>query len=349
MSVKPTIPTLAEIRDRMNADTAYYLPGSASRPHKSLLSVLNTVFSGAIWSVYGFANWMLRQVDPLTADEAWLKIWGDKLGTPRKSAVSASGYGTFYGDETIKIPAKTLVQSIDQRRFYTAIDCYPGELVQIIAESAGYAHNLPVSIQSLTLVNPITGVQLSLMVGEITGGADQESLSDWAQRINEKLDQMQQIGDADDYVRLAKSAHTAIEDAWAYGNTPRLGDITIYCLLNRDADVKSTLSAATSVLGLTKNVGANIFLAVPISLPVDIRIAYDGFGNIPAAVQTLINTDIDALFLRKRQKNAYLYPEEIDRVIKAHFSENYTLLSPTAKVIPEADEIMKLNGAVVYE
>lgn len=349
MSVKPTIPTIPQIRERMNADTAHYLPGSNHRPYKSLLSVLNTVFAGAIWSVYGFADWILRQIDPLTADETWLTIWGEKLGVPRKSGTQAQGWANFYSADPMVIPAQTLIQTDDQRRYYTQSVGSSGERITILAETAGYAHNIPLANKRLKLVNPITGVELELMVGEIVGGADEESLPAWAARVNEKLDQMQQIGDADDYVRWAKSAHTAIQDAWVYSNRPRLGDITIICLLNRDADIDDTLASATQAMQLSKNVGANLFLAVPDSLAVDVRIAYHGAGAIPTDVQALINADIDALFLEKRKKNAYLYPEEIDRVIQAHFAEHYALLSPTAKIIPEADQIMQLNGQVSYE
>lgn len=344
MSVKPTIPTLAEIRDRMNADTAYYLPGSASRPHKSLLSVLNTVFSGAIWSVYGFANWMLRQIDPLTADEAWLKIWGDKLGITRKTAIKATGPALFTGDAQTEIPAGSVVQTTDGYRYVTTSATLTPYVVKLEAEYTGYAYNLPVN-QGLTLVNPITGIELQLTAGPITGGSDEETLISWANRINDKLGQMQQIGDADDYARWAKAAHTDIIDAWTYGNTPELGDITIFCLLHPAAiNAEAVLVTAKAELDRTRNVAGHIFLLSPNVLPVNVRIA----GAMDASTKVLINDDIKDLIISKRQRKGYLYPEEIERIISTRWHDEYTLLEPTAKMQASGDQVLNIGG-ITYE
>lgn len=340
-ATKPIIPTLGEIRDRMMADVAYYFPASGTRPLKSVLSVLITVISAAVWSLYGFTDWILRQIDPLTASEAWLVIWGARLGVPRKAATYATGSVTFTGAGVI--PAGTVLQSSDQRRYITQTTTTAGSAVAIRAETAGYAQNIPI-VTTLTLVNPIAGIALTANTSPIMGGLDQETLAAWAQRIAERLQQMQQIGDADDYARWAKQAHTAIQDAWVYGNTPALGDITIYCLLDAAADPVIVLPEAKAVLARIRNVGCNVLLRVPDTLPISVRIA----DIDDQAMQVAITSDINKLVLSKRTRKAFLYPEEIERLVGNYTNADFTLLAPTRKIIATDTQILSLAG-VAYE
>jgi uncharacterized phage protein gp47/JayE len=345
-ATKPIIPTLTEIRERMLADVAYYLPGSGNRPYKSVLTVLVTVVAAAVWSLYLFADWILRQIDPLTASEAWLVIWGARLGVPRKPATVASGTVTFSGSG--EIPAGTLVQSSDQRRYSTIAAVPAGQAVGIAALVAGYASNIPVTT-TLSLVNPVAGIALEASATAITGGLDAESLPDWAQRIAARLAQMQQIGDADDYTQWAKQSHTAIVDAWVYGNTPHLGDITIYCLLASGVDPALVLPEASTALDRIRNVGCNLILRTPDVLPVTVRIAGISGDGTGMAVRELITADIQSLIVAKRSRNAYLYPEEIERIIVSRYGgTDYVLLAPVRRIAATGDQIMSL-AEVIYE
>ncbi len=342
-ATKPIIPTLAEIRERMLADVAYYLPNSGTRPYKSVLTVLVTVVAGAVWSLHLFADWILQQIDPLTANETWLTLWAARLGVPRKPATVARGTVIFSGIGTI--PAGTVLQSSDQRRYITDQLVIAGEMAGITAVAAGYAGNIHTST-TLTLVNPIAGVRLDVTASPITGGLDAETLTLWAQRIAERLQQMQKIGDADDYSIWAKQSHTAIIDAWVYGNTPLLGDITIYCLLTADTDAAAVLPEANTALARIRNVVGNIILRTPDTLPVTIRIA-----GVPDAVeQAVITADIRALVIGKRTRNMYLYPEEIERIIARHVADQSAplLLEPIRKIAATGNSIMSLAG-VSYE
>lgn len=334
------IPTLNEIRERMLADVAYYFPASGTRPVKSVLSVLVTVVSGAIWSLYGFADWILRQIDPLTASETWLTIWGARLGVSRKPATFATGNIRFFGSGII--PAGTVLQAADQRRYVTQTDGIAGNIIAIQAATSGYAQNIPI-ISSLILVNPIAGIEISAAASVISGGLDQETLSSWAQRISYRLRDLQKIGDADDYTRWTKQAHTAILDAWVYGNNPLLGDITIYCLLDPAADAATVLPQAQLTLDRIANVGCRRILRVPDTLPISVRIA-----GIAPTLQAAISDDIAQLILSKRTRKAFLYPEEIERLVANHTDADFTLLAPTRKLAPPDTQIMSL-AEVVYE
>lgn len=341
MSVtKPTIPTLQAIRDRMMADVAYYLPGSGNRPYKSVLTVLITVFAGAVWSLYLFADWILRQLDPKTADDVWLEKWAAKLGVPRKAATYATGSVTLTGAG--EIPLGTVLQASDRRRYLTTQAGVADAAIPLQAESPGYAGNIPTPAV-LSLVNPIAGVQLNAPATAITGGADQETLSAWAQRIEEHLQQRQQIGDADDYARWAKQSHPAIEDAWVYGNTPALGDISIYCLLTPGSDAATVLPIASTALDRITNVCGTRHLLVPESLPVAVQIV-----GVESTVQAVVTEEIQTLFAQKRRRAAVLFPQEIERLIADHTTAEFVLLEPNRRITAADTQIMELSG-VTYE
>ena len=198
-------------------------------------------------------------------------------------------------------------------------------------------------LSNLTLVNPIAGIEISASASPIIGGLDQETLASWAQRISDRLRDLQKIGDADDYARWAKQAHTAILDAWVYGNTPLLGDITIYCLLDPVADAANVLPQAQLALDRIANVGCRRILRVPDTLPISIRIA-----DIAPTLQAAISDDIAQLILSKRTRKAFLYPEEIERLVANHTDADFTLLAPTRKLSATDTQIMSL-AEVVYE
>lgn len=339
MSAIPNIPTLPEIRDRMFADVAHYLPGSGSRPYKSVLSVVITVFAGAIWSLYGFASWILKQLNPLTASEAWLKVWGSRLGVPRIEAIAATGTVTFTGEG--EILTGTLLH-LNQRQYMVTQDGVVGEQLTIEALQPGYDSNIPIA-STLTLVTSISGVELTAEASPVIGGADQETLQAWAQRLDERLKRRQQIGDADDYASWARESHAAIRDAWVVSNTPALGDICIYCLLDVQADPAVIFPEAKSKLDRLRNVGGNVCLRSPESVPVLVRVAGVGGG----AVQSAITAAITDLIISKRSRNAYLYPEEIERIV-ANYTSDFTLLAPVTKIQANDTQILNLSE-VRYE
>lgn len=79
----PAIPTLPDIYGRICTDIELYLPGAAARAPESLLSTLAAAEAGAVHEVYGFLQWIVRQILPDTADEEVLVRWGNLLNVTR--------------------------------------------------------------------------------------------------------------------------------------------------------------------------------------------------------------------------------------------------------------------------
>ena len=333
-------PSLNEIRQRMNADLDYRLPAAQSRPAKSVLGVLTTVMSGAISSLYGFGQWITEQLDPMTCSEAWLEIWATHLNTPRKAATYASGAVVFNDDgQLTDIPANTrLRHEFSGNLYQTDIDGVTGQPIKLTSITAGIAGNLSDS-DVLVLETPIAGVSMQVDIVELSGGADQEQLSDWRLRISEKLVDGQRIGDNDDYKRWAVASHPSVKDARVFGNTPSHGEILIRVLGEASQPVlpDTVLADAQGDVDLLCNVGCLITLKPVLAESVDIRIA-----GIDEDTQSAIAAAISTLFESRAKFSAQLWPEEIERILEL-YTDEYTLLEPVSKRVSTDHSILVMG------
>lgn len=339
-------PSLQTLKHRIMADIDTQLPGAISRPQKSVLSVLAIVLAGVFHTLYGFGAWILQQIDPLTATEEWLLIWGSRLGVPRKPALSATGTCLFAGDSNIEIPAGTeIVNPVSKGVYKTLSSGAAGTFIDIEAIEPGLAGNRPLSEAEgrgnvFTLLTPVEGIELDVSITAITGGADQESLSSWATRIATRLKERQQIGDKDDYHEWALQSHTDIIDARVSPNTPAAGEITIRVVVQGDNPFPSAavLADAQQQIDTIRNAGATVYLAPMSQQAVAVRIA----GISDTATQTAIENDIKTMLSQKRERGSSLYPEEIERVIKAHQEGYASLLAPISKLELQDDSLFAL-------
>lgn len=334
------IPSLSQIRDRMNADLDYRLPAAQSRPAKSVLGVLTTVMSAAISSLYGFGQWITEQLDPMTCSEAWLEIWANHLNVPRKAATTATGTVLFNASgSSVEIPAETrLRQSSTGSSYQTTSAGMSSEPVALVALTVGEAGNLN-NGEQLMLETPITGVSMQAVVIELSGGADQESVSDWRLRISEKLSDGQLIGDNDDYKRWAKASHPLVVDARVFGNTPDHGQILIRILGEPSQPVlpESVMTDAQGDIDLLCNVGCLVTLQPVLTESVNVRIA-----GIDEDTQAIIAQDIAALFESRAKFSAQLWPEEIERILEL-YTDQYTLLEPVSRRAASEHSILVLG------
>src|SRR5574341_2077616 len=113
---RPTLPTLIE---RAAMDIEARLPGTDARLRRSNLNALARVHAGAVHGIYGFLDWISRQVIPDTADAEILDRWASWWGVPRKSAAQAKGNVTFAGTNGTAIPKATVLIRSDGTEFTT--------------------------------------------------------------------------------------------------------------------------------------------------------------------------------------------------------------------------------------
>ena len=326
----------------MLADLDYRLPAFQQRPKKSVIGVLTTVISSPISSLYAFGHWMMDQLNPLKASPEWLQYWADRLHVPRKQAIAAEGIVQFsnLGSYEGIIPAGTRFHhpalSVSYR---TLEDITPGLAVGAIAETLGVISDTAL-VEGFVLESPIAGLPMDVAVLDVfSGGADEESLTAWAARIDEQLKERQKIGDADDYKRWAKASHPDIEDAVVHENTPHLGFILIRVLGSAEDPVLSdeVIAEATTELNRLRNMAGVVQMFPVQEKTVDIEVA-----DVAEAYRSAIIEAIAELMKTRATFGARLWPAEIERVIAEH-TETYTLLYPVTVTAAAEDEILSLG------
>lgn len=333
-------PDLKTITTRMESDVNHYIPGAELRPRFSVIGVLVKVVGAAIHSLYQYAQNLLRNILPSTCHDDWLPAWAYVLRKPRKAATAAAGNVTFINEGNILIPSGTILQSSEGVRYLTNADATT--TATITALEPGYASNAP---QELKLATPISGVASNVTPGEISGGADEESLNDWRTRLITAFANRAKIGDADDYAEWAIDAHPAIKYAWVYGNTPQLGDITIIVATGNTDPVPdaATLAAVQTNLDRLRNVGCAIYLLAPTALPIPVTVQH-----IPAEYREVVLQALLAHIASLRDQGAVLYVADLHAAIRSVYSGIYSLSAPTQDVTAAQHELIIL-GAVTWQ
>ncbi|ECK7279390.1 baseplate J/gp47 family protein, partial [Salmonella enterica subsp. enterica serovar Anatum] len=169
--------------------------------------VYSRVQAAAVHTLYGYIDYLARNMLPDMCDEDWLYRHARIKRCPRKNAVSAKGFARWDGIAgTPEIPAGTQIQRDDQVTFTTlqTVKASGGLLrVPVIADVAGTAGNTDDGT-ALRLGTPITGIPSTGYADTLTGGADTEELETWRARVMERYYWIPQGGADPDYVIWAK-------------------------------------------------------------------------------------------------------------------------------------------------
>lgn len=144
------------------------------------------VQAAAVHTLYGYLDYLARNLLPDLADEAWLVRHGNIKRCPRKGATTAQGYVRWEGvQNAISMSSDTEIQR-DDGHTYTALastSVVNGVLrVPVRAQKAGQAGNCE-DKTALRLLRPITALSSTGYADEIQGGGDIEDLERWRQRI----------------------------------------------------------------------------------------------------------------------------------------------------------------------
>src|SRR5688572_25946030 len=98
-------PTLQELIDRAAAEFDARIPGADSRLRRSILSVLARALAGAVYGLYGFLDFLARQLFPDTAEREFLDRWAGIWGVLRSAGAFAAGPVTVTGANGTAVPA----------------------------------------------------------------------------------------------------------------------------------------------------------------------------------------------------------------------------------------------------
>jgi uncharacterized phage protein gp47/JayE len=203
-------PTPAQIRDRMTAELQAAL-GIDPPQRRSVEAALIRAQAGAAHELYGYVDWVARQVMPDTADADQLDRHAALWGVARRPAAASTGLVRMTGTSGALIPAGTEMRRSDGMVYHTleaATVTNTVAEIRVEAGTAGIEGDAAVGTR-LQLVAPIVGVASTITVTPdslgrgIIGGAAAEDDRTLRARIVATIRRPPQGGAAEDYRRWA--------------------------------------------------------------------------------------------------------------------------------------------------
>ncbi|MCF7558917.1 baseplate J/gp47 family protein [Pseudomonas petrae] len=335
----PNLPTLI-------TRTAADLASDALR--QSDAQVLARAISGTAYGLYGYLDWIARQILPDTADEAMLERQGLlRLETPRIAAKSSSGTASFQAATGAVLDADRVVQATDGRQYrvVTSVTTTAGLNVASIEAVEGGALGNAAAGLVLTLVQPVVGVDqtFTVLAPGLTGGSDQESVESLRSRVSRSYRVIPHGGDADDYVTWALEC-AGVTRAWTVKNYLGPGSVGVFFVRDGDATIIPDANEVATVQAYLESkapVTAEVFASAPVLKAVNytIKLTPD-----TSAVRAAVVAELADLHKRRAGLGSKLLISHIREAVSGAEGEtDSVVISPAADVPANANELLTVG------
>jgi len=338
-------PALADLIARAQADIESRLPGADASLRRSLLNVLARIHAGSVHALYGYLDWLAKQLMPDTAEAEHLERWSSVWGVNRLAATYATGSVTLTGTGTIPagaslVRADGVEYSVDAETIITASGA-----VAITAVNAGEAGNASAGSR-LTLVSPIAGVQPQGVVASLTGGADTEADEALRARLLARIQQPPHGGASFDYEAWALEAHPDVTRAWVYPLELGVGTVTVRVMTDdATADgipASTVIDAVQAHIDAERPVTAAVTVVAPVAVPLSLSI---GLSPNTSVVQAAVEAELRDLLRREAEPGGTVLVSHIREAISIAAGEfDHVLTSPTADVSHTTGQIATLGS-----
>ncbi|BBP99077.1 tail protein [Burkholderia sp. SFA1] len=345
-------PALTDIVARTRGDLLTRL-STDELLRRSDAEVLGRVLAGASHEIHGYLDWIARQVIYDTADDDILIRWASIWGVERKAAAAASGNVLATGTAGTLIPVDTLMKRSDGEEFSVTADTTLGAsetAVPVEAVEAGAAGNT-VAATSLTLLNPISGVQSVVAVDSagLTNGSDIESIASLRARFIARIQQPPAGGASADYERWALEV-PGVTRAWVYPKELGAGTVTVRFVRDNDASIipdAAEVQAVQDYIDDTSRrpVTAEVYVVAPVAVPLNFTIQ---LTPATAAVKAAVEAELRDLLLREAAPGVTLLISHIREAISTAAGEtDNVLVSPTTNQVYTTGQ-MPVFGSITW-
>lgn len=324
-------PTLQNIVDRIEGDITTRVENAASFLRRSVFKILARAYAGAVYTIYGYINYIKDQLFATTADVEYLEIIGSEYGITRKDADKATGIVRLTGTNGSVVIVGTELQFVDEQVYLTdetvIIDGGYAD-VGVTAKVAGSAGNQDPG-GSLTFVSPLVGIDTTATIDSlgITGGVDKESDDDLRDRILARKRQPPQGGAEFDYKTWALEVE-GVTRVWTFPLYQGIGTIGVAFVRDDDANtiipdsdqmqemydyiVEHTDPLTGLIIGCPVTAVPGLFI-----VPLTIESLNFSIGLYPndATTQANATTALENLILDKCGPGETLYQSDIVRYI----------------------------------
>ena len=344
MFVRPSLQTLI---DRIEADIEARLPDADAGVRRTVFNTLARVHAGALHSLYGYLDYLSRQVIYTTAEAEYLEQWSTIWGVQRVPAGLSGGNVTFTGTNGVTVPTGTIVQSASGWQYRTTADGTIASGTATIAVTAllgGVAGDAVVSTV-LDLVQPISGIASTATVasGGLTNGSEVEADSALRARLLARIQTPPHGGAVGDYVAWALSV-PGVTRAWCFPLYDGPGTVGVTFVRDNDVSIipdSGEVAAVQAYLDSVRPVTATVIVYAPTAVPLNLTIA-----AVPntLAVKNAITAELQDLLKRNGAPYTWLYLSQINEAISLAVGEtDHTLTVPSANIFYDNDEIATLG------
>jgi uncharacterized phage protein gp47/JayE len=343
-------PTLTQIDDRIKADIVANLPGADSLLRRSILWVLATMHAGASHGLYGYSDWIARQILPDTAEAEILARHAAIWGVERTPAEIASGTATATGNDGASIPSGTVLSRLDGVEYVTtaAATIAAGTATLALDASVAGLNGDMASGTALEFVSPLSGVDTAAIAGTVTGGEDTEDDDALRARLLDRIRQPPHGGADFDYVKWAKEVD-GVTRAWVSAQELGIGTVTIR-FMRDDDDTTATpdsaeVQAVQDYIDAARPVTAAVTVVAPVAVALDMTIQLTPNS---AAVQAAVEAEITDLIRREAIPGGTILISHLREAVSIAAGEtDHAITSPAADVTHTTGQIA-MPGTITW-
>lgn len=295
------------------------------------------VQAAAVHTLYGYIDYLARNMLPDLADADWLLRHGAMKRCPRKAETFASGYVRWEGiADGVEITAGSKLVRDDQQSYTvtTTTTSESGILrVPVLADVAGSAGNTDDGVV-IRLEVPISNLPSAGYADSMFGGEDFEPIETWRARIMERWFYTPQSGADHDYVIWAKEV-PGVSRAWTFRHYQGIGTVGVMVATDdptHPAPPQQVVEATRQhIIPLAPVAGAGLFTfsATEKVIPMTIALARDN-----AETRAAVIAELNSLFLRDGVPDGTLHLSRISEAISIASGEYaHRLDSPTENIV----------------
>lgn len=345
-------PSLTEIIERKIADLDSRLPTASARLRRSVLNALLRASAAVEHGLYGFINWLSRQIIPDTAEADILERHANWWGITRIAASAATGSVTVTGSGTV--PAGTVLQRADGIEYTvdSEVVISSSGSVDVTCSTPGASGNAS-SGTSLSFVSPIAGIDSTATAGDLTGGADTETDDALRARLKARVQQTPYGGALYDYIAWAKEV-AGVTRVWPKANWLGAGTVGVFFVRDNDASIIPDAAEVQTVqdyIDTVRPVTADVTVIAPIEASQDMTIS---ISPNDSTTQAAIEAELSDLFSRESNVedgngSGTILISHIREAISVAAGENdHAMVTPTADITLNIGEIATL-GTITFQ
>ena len=347
-------PSIGALVRRISADVTSRLPGSEPLLRRSFVGAFVRGCAGAFHEIYGYIEFIARQLFVDTAEGPYLDRWSRIWGVRRIAAIAASGTITVTGTAGAMVPVDTVWRRSDGAEYRTsaaAVLAAGTAEVSVEARTEGRDGNAAIGV-TLSLVSPLAGVVSDGAVSTaIAGGADVEGDESLRARLLDRIQNPPRGGADSDYLFWAKSAHPDVTRRWVRPLARGLGTVDVYFMTDDTTEngipAAATVATVAAYISTRRPVTADVTVIAP--TPVELDVTIDMLEPDTTAVRAAVVAELADLVARDAVPGGAIRLTHIAEAISSAVGEiDHVLISPVADVAHGAGEIA-VPGTVTWQ